>query len=335
MRYSKFYLILILTLGLVSFSCSDLQQDLTPPSKVSVHGTSVYNLSSANYHGLTVKEKTLESCKQCHAPNFDGGIAQVNCNTCHPAVKIHQSDMNNPISAGFHGKYIASKNWSMSSCTSCHGTNYAGKVASPSCNTCHKNPGGPEACNTCHGSFSNTNLISPPTDLARNIDTKFAGVGAHSKHLFDAKIGVVTVCSDCHIVPSSYSSASHIDNSLKAELVFSKQSDSEIGNSVYDFISNKCSNTYCHGGFAFSKSSSQYQFAYTADNIEGNNYQPIWNKVDGSQMACGSCHGLPPKGHMESTIAGCATCHTGIVDKYGKIIDATKHMDGKINVFGN
>lgn len=334
MRYSKFYFILILTLGLISFSCSELQQDITLPSKVSVHGVSVYNPSSSTYHGLSVKEKTLESCKQCHAPDFSGGISQVNCNTCHTAVKIHQGDINNPTSAGFHGRYIASQNWSMSSCTLCHGTNYSGKVASPSCNTCHKNPGGPEACNTCHGSFANPLLIAPPTDLARNIDTKFAGVGAHSDHLISAKMGALTVCNDCHIVPSSYSSAGHIDNTPKAELFFQKKNIFEIGNGSYDFTSNKCSNTYCHGGFVFTKSNSQYPFAYSADKIEGNNYQPIWNKVDGSQILCGSCHGLPPKGHMESTLESCATCHSGVVDRYGKIIDATKHMNRKVNVFG-
>lgn len=333
MRYSKFYFILILILGLISFSCSDLQQDITPPSSVSVHGVSVYNPSSATYHGLTVKEKTLESCKQCHAPDFSGGTAQVNCNTCHPALKIHQSDINNPTSAGFHGKYIASKNWSMSSCTLCHGSNYAGGVASPTCNSCHKNPGGPEACNTCHGSFANLKLIAPPTDLARNIDTKFAGVGAHSDHLTSAKIGALAVCNDCHIVPTSYSSASHIDNTPKAELFFQKKFGYEIGNASYDFTSNKCANTYCHGGFAFNKSNSQYQFAYAEEKIEGNNYQPIWNKVDGTQAVCGSCHGLPPKGHLESKIESCATCHIGVVDKYGKIIDATKHINRKINVF--
>ena len=115
MRYSKFYFTLILILGLISFLAAICNKDITPPSKVSVHGVSVYNPSSSTYHGLTVKEKTLESCKQCHAPDFSGGTAQVDCNTCHPAVKIHQNDINNPTCTGFHGKYIASKKWSMSS----------------------------------------------------------------------------------------------------------------------------------------------------------------------------------------------------------------------------
>jgi len=335
MRYTKFYFTLIVILGLASFSCSDLQQDITLPSKVSVHGISVLNPSSASFHGLSVKDKTLESCRQCHAQELNGGTASVDCNSCHPALTIHKSDINNPASSGFHGKYIASKNWSMSSCTSCHGTNYAGGVASPSCNTCHKNPGGPEACNTCHGSFTNPSLTAPPTDLARNIGTEFTGVGAHSAHLLSPKSGAVVQCLACHIIPQTYSSASHIDNSPKAEVVLKKISDSEISGAAYNPTTNKCSNSYCHGGFSFAKANSQYQFAYTADKIEGNNFQPVWNKVDGTQIVCGSCHGLPPTGHMSADLKSCSTCHIGVVDKYGKIVDATKHMNGKIDVFEN
>jgi len=293
----------------------------------------VLNPSSASYHGLSVKEKKLESCRQCHASDLTGGTAFTTCNTCHPALTIHNSNINNPSSAGFHGRYIASKNWSMSSCTMCHGINYAGGVASPSCNTCHKNAGGPEACNTCHGSFANPALIAPPTDLSRNIDAKFPGVGAHNAHLFTAKIGAVAFCNDCHIVPASYSAAGHIDNSPRAELLFPKKNNFETGNASYNYTSYTCSNTYCHGGFAFLKSNSPYAFAYTADKIEGNVNLPVWNKVDGTQMACGSCHGLPPKGHMDAKLESCGTCHQGIVDKTGKIIDATKHMNRKINVF--
>jgi predicted CxxxxCH...CXXCH cytochrome family protein len=392
MRYSKFYFILIALIGLMFYSCSDIKDDLTAPSKITVHDASVLNPISINFHGATVKEKGLESCKQCHAAKFDGGTANKSCAAanCHPNVAVHQSGINNPTSTNFHGKYIATKkipmsdcnqchgdnyaggtaspactnchskitshkngisdpasinfhgkfiaslNWDMTKCTECHGNNYTGGVASPSCNTCHKNPGGPEACNTCHGNFTNPSLIAPPVDRNRKTDVTLASVGAHSTHLLNVKIGPLTKCSDCHVIPTTLNSPGHIDNTPKAEVLMSSQYSSyQIGTAAYDNTTNKCTNTYCHGGFAFNKSASQYQFAYTADKIEGNNFLPIWNKLDGTQAACGSCHGLPPKGHMESTLESCATCHAGVVDKYGKIIDAKKHMDGKINVFGN
>lgn len=333
MRYSKFYFTLIMVLGLIFFSCSDLQQDITLPSKVSVHGVNVYNPSSATYHGLSVKEKTLESCKQCHASNFSGGIAGVNCLKCHEAVDVHKEGILDHDSEAFHGDYVGEKGWNLSICSQCHGKQYQGGVAAVACIKCHTNPGGPEACNTCHGNFNDPTKIAPPRDLEDGTETTESGVGAHSAHLYNVKFTSNVKCSDCHIVPVSYSAVGHIDNSEGAELTFGKISNYEIGSATYDNGTLKCSNTYCHGGFAFNKSNSQYQSFYTADKIEGNNLQPIWNKVDGTQAECGSCHGLPPKGHIESDLKSCATCHIGVVDKYGKIIDATKHMDGKINVF--
>ncbi|MCX6174579.1 MAG: hypothetical protein NTZ27_07515 [Ignavibacteriales bacterium] len=391
MRYSKFYLILIATIGLIFYSCSDIKNDLTAPSKISVHDVNVLNPVSLNFHGATVKEKGLESCKQCHAAKFDGGTAKKSCATtnCHPNIAVHQDGINNPTSTNYHGKYIADKkilmsdcnqchgdnyaggtaspactnchtkiaahkngisdpassnfhgkfiaslNWDMSKCTECHGNNYAGGIASPSCNTCHTNLGGPEACNTCHGDFNNPNLIAPPVDRNRKTDVTLASVGAHSSHLINSKIGTVK-CSDCHVVPTALNSPGHIDATSKAEVILTaKYSDYQVSTGIYDPNTNKCSNTYCHGNFSFSKATSQWAFAYTADNMEGENFQPTWNKVDGTQAACGTCHGLPPRGHMDADLKGCGTCHTGVVDDHGRIIDKTKHMNGKIDVFGN
>ena len=391
MRYSKYYLILVAIVGLSFYSCSDIKDDLTAPSKISVHDASVLNPLSLNFHGVTVKEKGLESCKQCHAAKFDGGTAGINCAAanCHPNVSVHQNGINDPASVNYHGKYISDKNlqmsdcnqchgdnfaggtaspactnchtkitvhktgisdptssnfhgkfisslnWDMSKCTECHGSNYAGGVASPSCKTCHTNTGGPEACNTCHGNFTNPSLIAPPVDRNRNTDVTLASVGAHSSHLINADIGIVQ-CSDCHLVPTALNSPGHIDNTPKAEVtIASKFPDYQISNGIYDPTTMKCSNTYCHGNFSFAKATSQYDFAYTADNIVGANFSPTWNKVDGTQAACGTCHGLPPTGHMEATLKSCGTCHQGVVNDHGVIIDKSKHMNGKIDVFGN
>jgi predicted CxxxxCH...CXXCH cytochrome family protein len=278
----------------------------------------------------------MSTCNECHGVNFGGGIASPACTQCHSAITAHKTGISDPASANFHGRYVASLNWDMSKCKECHGSNYTGGIASPSCNKCHTNPGGPEACNTCHGSFTNPSLIAPPVDLNRNTDTKFASVGAHSTHLLNVKIGSLVKCNECHIVPTSLNSPGHIDNNGRAEVILTtKYSDYQNGNGIYNLITYTCSNTYCHGNFSFPKATSQWQFAYTADKIEGNNFQPTWNKVDGTQAKCGTCHGLPPKGHMDSDLSGCAVCHIGVVDKYGNIIDKTKHMDGKIEVFGN
>jgi len=38
MRYTKFYLVIVLILSLIFTSCSEIQDEITPPEKVSVHG---------------------------------------------------------------------------------------------------------------------------------------------------------------------------------------------------------------------------------------------------------------------------------------------------------
>jgi predicted CxxxxCH...CXXCH cytochrome family protein len=393
MRYKKFTYLILIIIGFVSYSCSDLKNDISNPASVTVHSVNSLNKSSQDFHGLTVKANGLESCKTCHAATFKGGTAGVSCSStlchsttiavhqtgildtksanyhglfistnkvamstcnechgvnfaggvaspactqCHTTISVHKTGISDPASANFHGRYVQSLNWDMSKCKECHGSTYAGGVASPSCNKCHTNSGGPEACNTCHGSFTNPSLIAPPVDLNRNTDTKYAGVGAHSTHLLNVKIGSLVKCNECHVVPTSVSSAGHIDGNNRAEVTMTtKYSNYQNANGTYNLTNYTCSNTYCHGNFTFPKATSQWQFAYTADNMVGNNYTPVWNKVDGTQAKCGTCHGLPPTGHMASDLSGCATCHIGVVDKYGNIIDKTKHMDGKIEVFGN
>jgi predicted CxxxxCH...CXXCH cytochrome family protein len=339
MRYSKYYLVAVALIGLFSFACSDIQDEITPPLKVSVHGSNVFNPMSDTYHGLQTKNFGLESCKQCHEGNFQGGTTKVSCATsnCHPSIVIHKSTIMDPASEQFHGRYIANTlNWDMDECKSCHGASYSGGVASPTCNTCHNKPGGPEACNTCHGDFNDPSKISPPRGTNNEINTTQAAVGAHQFHLNNIKIapGNVT-CSECHTIPSFYGSPGHIDNSPGAEVKFSGIATLKNANGSYDHATLKCSNTYCHGNFEFSKATSQYPFAYEEEKMVGNNYSPLWNKVDGTEAKCGTCHGLPPKGHIASTLRSCSTCHVGVVDRNGKIIDPSKHIDGKIQVFGN
>jgi predicted CxxxxCH...CXXCH cytochrome family protein len=337
MRYIKYYLSVFILLGLISYSCSDLKSDVSAPAKLSVHGSNLFSPVSPDFHGSTVKEKGLASCELCHARDFSGGTAGVSCaaGNCHPAIAVHQPGITDTSSANFHGKFIAAGNWNLTQCSSCHGSNYSGGVASPTCNSCHTESNGPEACNTCHGNYKDPAFIAPPSDVTGSSSTKNRGVGAHSTHLYNVKIGALVQCSECHTVPLKFSSPGHINANGRAEVIPGPISNSGLSNASYDPGTFKCANTYCHGNFSFAKANSQYPFAYTADKIEGANYSPIWNKVDGTQAACGTCHGLPPKGHLDSDLRGCATCHVGIVDEYGNIIDKTKHMDGKIEVFGN
>ncbi len=335
MKYTKFYLIFLFIVGLLISACSDIQDEVAPSETVSVHGIGVLVKSSPSFHGRQLVNNSMDDCKRCHASDYSGGTAKVSCgsNSCHPAIFVHTDQIMNPNSDQFHGNFIKEDNWNLSQCTPCHGDSYNGGIVSPTCNECHTNDGGPEACNTCHGDFADPTRTSPPRALNNAVETTDPGVGAHIVHLSGITIAQNVQCIECHIPPSYFGSNGHIDDSPRAEVTFGSFSSRGIGEPLYNTTNYKCNNTYCHGSFAFSAANSLYSFAYTAERIEGNNYNPVWNKVDGTEGACGTCHGLPPTGHMEAELKSCATCHIGVVNNRGEIIDKTKHINGVIDVF--
>lgn len=337
MRNIKFYLLFLSLTLLAVTSCSDLKDGLSAPETISVHGKDVMNINASAFHGRVLTAQGLNQCRQCHSNDFSGGTAKVSCATgnCHKGITVHKAGILDTSSPDFHAAFIKGRVWDLTQCSQCHGANYTGGMVSPACTACHTNPGGPEACNTCHGDFNNPQKIAPPRALNGAVATSAPQVGAHSKHLYDAVNGHVTACNECHNVPSKLTSPGHIDNNGKAEVLFLTNK-TAIGSAAgtYDFTTSKCSNTYCHGNFELSKSASQYQFIFTADKMSGLKKQVTWNQVDGTQTACGSCHGLPPAGHTAYSINTCSVCHQGVVDNKGKIINASMHMNGKVNVFG-
>ncbi len=65
----------------------------------------------------------------------------------------------------------------------------------------------------------------------------------------------------------------------------------------------------------------------------GANASPLWTGGS-SEAACGTCHALPPTGHIPQTITACVNCHSPVVDATGNISDKTLHINGRINAFG-
>lgn len=302
---------------------------------VAVHKTGIMDPSSANFHGRYFKAASIKmnECSQCHGNALSGGKSSPSCFPCHSTIGVHKDGLLDPSSANFHGKAIRSNNWQMAPCKTCHGDNYAGGLSSPTCKSCHSQSAGPEACNTCHGIFSDPSKYAPPKDINGNTATTAKGVGAHSRHLFDNKFGNVVSCTECHKVPVSAYDAGHMNGAT--EIVFgtiSKQN--TIATPSYNYIDNRCSNNYCHGGFKFKKSEAvaSHQYIYTEDQIVGSNYSPKWNKVDGTEAACGSCHGLPPKGHIQLELKFCVNCHGSVINEAGQIINKAKHINGKIDM---
>ncbi len=201
----------------------------------------------------------------------------------------------------------------------------------------------PEACSTCHGNFkaAANDLIAaaPPKTVLGVTDPTARGVGAHQKHLATGTTGKTLKCQECHTVPSQLTSSGHL-GTLPAEVVFNDTlaqlksgNGSLIPNPSYDPATLKCNNTFCHGNWKIRKATSSSQFVYTDSVMVGVNDSPVW--TGGVAAAtCISCHGMPPKGHLVLEVSSCGTCHVGVVDNNGQIVDKTKHVNGKINVFG-
>ena len=264
-------------------------------------------------------------------------------------IYIHESGILNPGSANFHGKLVKNTMWDLKQCQSCHAVNYTGGTTGKTClsSGCHTSSKGPEECNTCHGDFSNKDRIEPPRDLSGGIVDTLRGVGAHSKHLRNNVLGNIVECAECHKIPVKYFDAGHVDTDLPAEIIFGKLASITTAadkKPSYSASTISCSNTYCHGNFTFYRDSAATarRYAYTSDKMVGANRTVKWNKVDGSEIACGTCHGKAanpndpsPEGHLSSSLTACVFCHAGVVDNTGKIIDKTKHINGKVNAFGD
>lgn len=298
-------LILIFAVILVGVSCSELQEDLVSPSP--------------RAQTLTV-----------HPDGWSG----------RDVVGLPPP----PPPPNFHGNYIRAQEWQMSSCWSCHGRDYEGGITQISCKTCHSKPGGPENCTTCHGSTN----AAPPRDISRNRATTARGVGAHQAHLLGSSTTDGVRCSECHRVPRSVYVPGHVDSGLPAEIMFADSIANVVTNepgtidydlslptfrpmSKWDPGTLRCSNTYCHGYFK-----------------NGNNYSPAWTSVGTGEARCGTCHGdvtratlaeraLPKtsaRGGTHPNTTQCSVCHVGVVDANLSFIDKTKHINGRLNVFG-
>lgn len=330
-------------------SCSDLKsvQDLPTASSgtLQVHDAGWLDTAASNFHGVVLKRSqyNLNECATCHSKQFTGGTSGVACSKCHQYY---------PHPTGFgastsHPQYLYNQNYPLGQCKACHGATYAGGGdANLSCmrSGCHVDANNvsksPEACNVCHGVFNAAanDLVSaaPPKSILGSTDPTARGVGAHQKHLVTGTNGRTVKCQECHTVPTQLFSSGHL-GTLPAEVVFNDTlarlttgGGTAVPKPSYDSSTLKCSDTFCHGSWKLRKATSASQFIYVDSVMVGGNDSPSWT----GGAACGSCHGIPPKGHLVLAVSSCGTCHVGVIDNNGQIVDKTKHMNGKINAFG-
>lgn len=216
---------------------------------------------------------------------------------------------------------------SQTTCGSCHGLPPGGThPQNDACELCHQPTAGPghtiadvtthidgtlqaaADCGTCHGGAQNT---APPTDTTGASSTALTSVGAHQRHLLGGQLSRPVACTECHVVPVHVSDAGHNDTPLPAELVFGTLATTGGSGPVWQRTNATCGNSYCHG----------------ATLSGGSLTSPVWTTVNGTQAACGTCHGLPPGGaHPANT--NCEQCHAPTAGPSHTIANRATHVDG-------
>ncbi|MCI0690909.1 CxxxxCH/CxxCH domain-containing protein [candidate division KSB1 bacterium] len=320
-------------------ACSDPEIAPTAPqARVSVHEPGWTSTLHGNV--LAAKQYDASECRQCHGNQLDGGISAVSCKSCHASFPHPATGW--VVGANSHIAFLRNNAYNLQSCQGCHGQNYDEVKINNSCSTCHTKPGGPEACNTCHGNSDDdpavlTN-VAPPRGLNGETAATTPAVGAHQAHLaYYPSTALASTCQQCHALPQNFAAAGHIDPDGNAELLFNgdlaklaTEGGARVPNVSYNAANNTCAGTYCHGNWGLLKSP-KYDFIYIADKMEGASATPNW--TDAASAACETCHKLPPTGHHPFDPPDCATCHIGVIDVNGNIIDDAKHVNGKVNVF--
>jgi predicted CxxxxCH...CXXCH cytochrome family protein len=170
-----------------------------------------------------------------------------------------------------------------------------------------------QGCTACHGSVN----PAPPVDLSGSASTSSPGVGAHQTHLAGTPRSRSVPCGECHKLPAAALAPGHMDTPLPAELTFSGAAAAFGGTPSYE--SGSCRNTSCHGG------------VFPAGHASGgSNTSPTWTVVDGSQAACGTCHGLPPpRPHPRGDLNPvCTACHENVAPDNSTFTRPELHVDG-------
>jgi predicted CxxxxCH...CXXCH cytochrome family protein len=170
------------------------------------------------------------------------------------------------------------------------------------------------SCTSCHGADN----PAPPRALNGDTSTATAGVGAHQAHLAGSARSRAVRCGECHLVPERPLDAGHVDSFGPAELTFSGASIAYGAKPSY--VAHTCSNTACHGG----------SFPVRGHDSGGTLTTPDWTVVDGTQAACGTCHGLPPPRPHPYYSEDCGRCHENMSLDGKTFLRPELHVDGVV-----
>lgn len=170
---------------------------------------------------------------------------------------------------------------------------------------------GAATCTTCHGDVN----PAPPVDTEGNRKTTASGVGAHQTHVLGTSRSRAVPCEECHVVPASVLDPGHLDSAPPAEVTFSGVALAQGATPRYE--NGTCQSTSCHGAIF-----------PDGDPSGGSNTAPTWTRVDGTEAACGSCHGIPPPPPHPNPGNPCHYCHQNMAEDDVTFTHPELHVDG-------
>ena len=265
----------------------------------------------ASGHGLAPQwDRESATCSEvyCHGATLSGGMndspvwttvdgSQAFCGTCHglPPAPPHPA---NPNCRNCHQATI-DENGALDVAGGKHVDGVADFVPPAS------------GCSACHGGDDNA---APPTSTTGLTSTTEVAVGAHQTHVAGGALRGPIPCQECHVVPTTAVEPTHMDG-LPAEVVWGVIAQTGGLMPAWDATSETCA-VYCHG--------------VSLDG--GSHTTPRWTIVDGTEAACGSCHGLPPPAPHPPR-SDCWKCHGETVNELGEIdLAGGKHVNGIVDV---
>lgn len=274
------------------------------PAEVSFSGVA----GSNDHRPLWDRTSATCSASYCHGPTPGDGrdspvwnvAARLDCASCHglpPPLPHPQSE----------------------TCSACHGDVVAADNRTIKDKSLHVN-GSVETtndatCTSCHGADN----AAPPVDAQGNSDTRFEGVGAHQTHVLGTERSRAVPCSECHAVPEDVLETGHVDSARPAELAFSGVA---LANGAAPRYENgTCKSTSCHGA------------VFPGGHLSGgSNTEPSWTRVDGTEAACGSCHGYPPPPPHPNPGNPCHNCHFNMAEDDLSFTRPDQHVDGIVTL---
>jgi predicted CxxxxCH...CXXCH cytochrome family protein len=258
-------------------------------------------------------------------PAFDRATATCSGVYCHGPTLRPGGSITEPVWTTVDGTQAV--------CGTCHGLPPEAHPVSGACSTCHPDVAtsgreffsDPErhidgvvdvditalTCTSCHG--DDAIGPAPPVDTSGSDDTASRGVGAHESHLGASDWHAEIACEECHELPATIDAAGHTDSSLPAELIWGALA-TDDGATAPVFDGTTCAAVYCHGSTL---------------GPGGTNTEPAWTTVDGSQAACGTCHGAPPSAPHPGG-ANCAACHAEVMATATTFLAPELHVDGVV-----